>query len=309
MRKQALNKIYELAKNEPSICFIGSDLGHKTLVEMQQSLPSQFYMEGVSEAHLMGMAAGMASQGNVVFINSIASFLLRRSFEQFYLDICCENKHVIVLGNGGGGVYAPLGHTHTIFDDFAITQNFPNLNVFAPCDSIQMQNAIEYASVNPGPYYIRFGKGNEPDLQTSQTLERDHITIYHSHDKVSQNIMFITTGVTAHLAIEVQESLKELNIKSTVIQLNKIKPFPYEVLKMFSEQTEKIVIIEEHYKNGGLGSMFHTHSNKKFLHFHLGTELISHYGSQINILEKQGISSNNIIKHCLDLFEIKSDNH
>ena len=302
MRKQALLKVYELAKKNHDIIFIGSDLGIGTLENFKAEMPEQFFMEGVSEAHILTMSAGMASQGRIVFINSIASFLLRRSFEQFYLDICCENKHVIILGSGGGGVYAPLGHTHTIYDDFAITHNFPNLTTFAPCDPVQMELAIEYATFNPGPYYIRFGKGNEPNItndNTSQNFNTNHGLKLQS----DSSLLFITTGITAHIALEVQKLLESNSILSHIYQLNKVKPFPEKEIESLIDNYQHIVIIEEHLEFGGIGSIIKLLSYRKVLHFHLGRNLISHYGRQNDILENQGIDVQSIFKSCIHLFQ------
>ena len=67
MRKRGLAEIYQLAKSNREIIFIGSDLGAETIVEFQKELPQQYFMEGVCEANLIGMAAGLALEGKQVF--------------------------------------------------------------------------------------------------------------------------------------------------------------------------------------------------------------------------------------------------
>ena len=73
MRKACLEMVYELAKKDSRVIFIGSDLGTKTLQNLKEERPDQFLMEGISEGHLIGMAAGMAGES---FVNTIA-FLVR----------------------------------------------------------------------------------------------------------------------------------------------------------------------------------------------------------------------------------------
>ena len=87
MRQTALNLIYELAKRDPRVVFIGSDLGPDTLKQLKAELPNQFLMEGVSEANIITMAAGLALEGKIPYINTIATFLTRRCFEQIVLDL------------------------------------------------------------------------------------------------------------------------------------------------------------------------------------------------------------------------------
>ncbi|MBU3952028.1 MAG: transketolase, partial [Proteobacteria bacterium] len=106
MRKMCLQKIFELAKIDKRVFFIGSDLGFETLKEFRQEIPERFFMEGISEAHVIGMAAGLALEGKVTYVNTIATFISRRAFEQIAVDVCMHNVPVRMIGNGGGLVYA-----------------------------------------------------------------------------------------------------------------------------------------------------------------------------------------------------------
>ena len=81
MRKTSLDMVYELAKKDKRIFFIGSDLGAGTLDQFKKEMPDRFFMEGVSEQNLIGMAAGLALEGKIVYVNTIATFLTRRCFE------------------------------------------------------------------------------------------------------------------------------------------------------------------------------------------------------------------------------------
>ena len=78
MRKKALDSVYTLAKNDERVIFIGSDLGPGVLENMKNEMPERFFMEGVSEQHIVGMAAGLAMEGFIPYVNTIATFLSRR---------------------------------------------------------------------------------------------------------------------------------------------------------------------------------------------------------------------------------------
>ena len=86
MRKTSLNCVHELALKDSRVIFIGSDLGVGVLEKMKQEIPDRFIMEGVSEQHIIGMAAGMAMDGFIPYVNTIATFLTRRCFEQIAID-------------------------------------------------------------------------------------------------------------------------------------------------------------------------------------------------------------------------------
>ena len=108
MRKTCLDCVFELAKEDERIVFIGSDLGAGVLDGFRRELPDRFFMEGISEAHLVGMAAGMALEGRIVYLNTIATFLTRRCFEQVALDLCLHKANVRLIGNGGGVAAEPV---------------------------------------------------------------------------------------------------------------------------------------------------------------------------------------------------------
>ena len=119
MRQEALKTVHNLAKNDPRVLFIGSDLGAGTLEAMRKELPQQFFMEGISEQHIIGFAAGLAQEGFIPFFNTIGTFITRRAYEQVCIDIALHDLPVRLLSGGGGMVYAPLGPTHTAIEDFS----------------------------------------------------------------------------------------------------------------------------------------------------------------------------------------------
>src|SRR5438270_9182896 len=136
MRENCLKSVFELAKTDERVVFIGSDLGVGVLSEFKKDIPSRFFMEGVAEQNLVGMAAGLAMEGHVVYLNTIATFLSRRCFEQVAVDLCLHNVNFRLLASGGGCVYAPLGPTHLAIEDIALMRALPNMTVVAPADAV-----------------------------------------------------------------------------------------------------------------------------------------------------------------------------
>src|SRR2546425_5843786 len=143
--------VYELAKKDERIVFIGSDLGIGTLDNFRKEMPNRFFMEGVSEANIVGMAAGLALEGRIVYVNTIATFITRRCFEQVVLDLGLHNANVRLIGSGGGVVYAPLGPTHLAIDDIAIMRAIPNMTIVAPCDANEMGRLMPLTLDSHGP--------------------------------------------------------------------------------------------------------------------------------------------------------------
>ncbi len=156
MRRTSLDVVYELAKQDERVVFIGSDLGVGTLDAFREEMPDRFFMEGVSEANIIGMAAGLAMDGFIPYVNTIATFLTRRCFEQVAMDLCLHNLPVRLIANGGGLVYAPLGPTHLAIEDIAIMRALPGMTVVAPADKEEMARFVPQTLDLPGPVYIGF---------------------------------------------------------------------------------------------------------------------------------------------------------
>ena len=129
MRNTWLDTLYTIASKNKKIVFIGSDLGVGVMNNFRKKFPKRFFMEGISEQHIIGMAAGMAIKGFVPYVNTIATFLTRRCLEQNMIDLCLHNLPVRLVGNGGGLVYSPLGPTHQAIEDIAIMNTMPNMSI------------------------------------------------------------------------------------------------------------------------------------------------------------------------------------
>ena len=98
----------------------------------------------------------------IPYVNTIATFITRRCYEQVAVDLCLHNLPVRLIGNGGGLVYAPLGPTHLAIEDIAIMRALPNMAVVAVCDAEEMMRFMERTLDWPGPIYIRLAKGGDP---------------------------------------------------------------------------------------------------------------------------------------------------
>ena len=300
MRQTCLNMVYELAQQDPRIFFIGSDLGAGTLARFKKEMPERFLMEGVSEAHLIGMAAGLALEGKIVYVNTIATFLTRRCFEQIVLDLCLHQVNVRLIGNGGGVVYAPLGPTHLAIDDIAILRAVPHMTIIAPADSNEMKRLMPLTVDYPGPMYIRLAKGHDPIV----TRDDAHFKIGKGIlMRAGQDALVVTTGVTLGLALQAADELAKESIEVAVLHLPTIKPLDAPMLLNAAIDVPIILTIEEHTILGGLGSSVaevlmegNLPARKYFKRLGLPDVFPEGYGSQAGQMQKYGISAARIVE-------------
>ena len=298
MRKTSLDMVYELARKDRRIFFIGSDLGVATLKQFKSEMPERFFMEGVSEAHVIGMAAGLALEGKIVYVNTIATFLTRRCFEQVCLDLCLHNANVRLIGNGGGVVYAPLGPTHEAIDDIAIFRALPRMTIVAPCDAEEMKRLMPQTVDWPGPIYIRLGKGGDAVVSSDQHPFRIGKAI---RMRGGKDALIVTTGVTLKPALDAATQLQQAGIESSVLHMHTPKPLDTETLLNVAAPVRAILTAEEHTVVGGLGGAVAEvlaeasfEKPKKFKRIGIPDVFPSEYGSQASLMSRYGITAEGI---------------
>jgi transketolase len=299
MRKTALDCVYKLSKIDERVVFVGSDLGPGVLDKMKTEFPERFFMEGVSEQYIIGMAAGLAMEGFIPYVNTIATFLTRRCYEQVAVDLCMHDLPVRLIANGGGGVYAPLGPTHLAIEDIAIMRALPNMAVVAPCDADEMNRLMMSTLEWPHPIYIRLAKGGDRVVSAEQNGFELGKSI-----KMKDGVdgLFITTGVMTQLALETAEVLKAQGVDVGVLHVHTIKPFDTSGVVSAIESVKAVVTVEEHIVNGGLGSAvlescseLHAELLPKISRIGIPDKFATEYGSQSSLLKHWGITSDNLV--------------
>ncbi|MDB5307705.1 MAG: Transketolase, central region:Transketolase, terminal [Gemmataceae bacterium] len=298
MRENCLKMVYELAKQDERVVFIGSDLGVGVLSEFKKEIPARFFMEGVSEQNLVGVAAGMAMEGRVVYLNTIATFLSRRCYEQVAVDLCLHNVNVRLIANGGGVVYAPLGPTHLAIEDVAIMRALPNMTVVAPADAAEMVRFMKVSVDHPGPIYIRVAKGHDP-VVTSDT--GPFVIGKAVPMRAGDEVLITTTGVGLQVSLAAAEKLATAGVEAAVLHFPTVKPLDTDALHAHAERAAVIVSAEEHTVIGGLGSAVAEYlaetdllNGRRFKRIGIPDVFPSIYGDQNGIMRKYGISADNI---------------
>jgi transketolase len=299
MRRKALDMVYEMAKADPRVFFIGSDLGFGTLKDFQREIPGRFFMEGINEAHAIGMAAGLALEGKIVYVNTIATFLSRRCYEQVALDLCLHNLPVRLIGNGGGLVYAPLGPTHLAIEDLAIFRALPNMTILAPADADEIERLMPQTRDLPGPVYIRLAKGFDPIVSRP---DMPCVLGKGLAMRRGQDALAVTTGITLKLALDAAETLAAKGVSLGVLHLPTVKPLDTHLLLEMASSAKAVLTVEEHVLNGGLGSaVIETLAEagmadgKRFKRLGIPDVFPDKYGTQDGLMARYGITSAAIV--------------
>lgn len=307
MRKTCLDMVYELAKKDDRIFFIGSDLGVGTMERFKQEMPERFFMEGVSEAHVIGMAVGLALEGKIPYVNTIATFLTRRCFEQIVLDMCLNNVNVRLIGNGGGLVYAPLGSTHLAIEDVAILRALPNMTIVAPADADEMRRLMPLTVDYRGSIYIRLAKGDDPIVTTDAVPFEIGKAL---PMREGSDALIVTTGITLKNGMDAAASLSKQGLEAAVLHVPTIKPLDTDAVLGYAAEVPVIVTIEEHTVIGGLGSAVaeviaeaNFNPAKRFKRIGIPDVFPDEYGSQASLMKRYSITTENLVSVVTGLAE------
>jgi len=298
MRNTILQMVYELAKKDKRIFYIGSDLGAHTLKEFKDEMPDRFFMEGIQEQNLIGISAGLALEGKIVYVNTIATFITRRCFEQNVLDLGLHKANVRLIGNGGGLAYASLGPTHDAIDDIAIMKTIPNMTILAPADADEIRRLMPLTVNHKGPIYIRLARGHDPIVTKDVPVEIGKAVVA----REGKDALIITTGITLKIALDAIEELASHGIETGIVHMHTLKPLDKKTILKYCDKVPIIVTIEEHSIIGGLGSSIAElvaekgyKEGKKFKRIALPNVFPEGYGSQTELMEKYSITKENLI--------------
>jgi len=251
-RKTFGEALLEVAEISEKIVALSADSSAGSGVgPFKNKFPQRHFEFGIMEQTVIGFASGLASAGQIPFIKALATFLTARPFEMFKNDIGYMRQNVKVVGRCAGFCHAALGPTHCALEDVAIMRTIPGLTIIAPGDPIEIRKAVYAAYEHVGPVYIRFGNEKIPVLHNEDyTFDLGKGVLM----KDGHEVTIISSGTALPQGYYATELLEKEGIKPRLINIHTIKPLDKEIIIKAAKETGKIVTIEEHYLNGGLGT-------------------------------------------------------
>jgi transketolase len=238
------------ASNRDVIAVTSDSRGSGKLGPFAKELPGQIVELGIAEQNLVGVAAGLASAGKVVFAVSPACFLTARALEQIKNDVAYSDNPVKVIGISAGVSYGALGSTHHSLHDLAALRAIHNIDVVVPADNVETRHAVQLASQRATPTYIRFGKAPLYDLHEADVPLAIGKAI---RVREGADVCFIATGETVIHALLAAEALRERGMSCRVVSMHTIKPLDVDAIVSAGTECGALVTVEEHSVHGGLG--------------------------------------------------------
>jgi len=243
--------LMSLAESDKNVLAVTSDSrGSGKLAPFAADFPEQIIEVGIAEQNLVGISAGLASTGKIVYAVSPACFLTARALEQIKNDVCYSDHPVKLIGISAGVSYGALGSTHHSTHDLAVLRAINNIVIIVPADNFETAQAVKAAATMSCPVYIRFGKRPMYHLHNSRTKFEvgKSITIRQGSD-----ITFIATGETVYHALMAGKMLEKEGLSCRIMSMHTVKPLDAEAILQAASDSRAIVTVEEHSILGGLG--------------------------------------------------------
>ncbi len=244
--------LIELCKRDERVVVLDGDLANSTKSDkVAVACPDRFYMLGIAEQNLAGVAAGMAAAGLIPWVSSFAAFLATRDLDQVRVVIAQPRLNVKLAAHYSGILTGYTGKTHQVVNDIAIMRSLPNMTVLAPCDGAEARMAIIAATEYDGPVYMRLTRDPIPTVtQPGTHFEIGKALLL----RAGSAIGIISTGAQTVRALEATKQLADEGISVGVLHVPTIKPFDTEAVVAFARHSGRILTCEEHSIIGGLGS-------------------------------------------------------
>ncbi len=289
--------LLKLGKINPKVVVLDADLSKSTKTgAFGKEFPERFFNMGIQEANLVGVAAGLASQGQIPFISSFACFVMCKGYDQLRMAVAFPELNVKVVASHGGISVGEDGASQQSIEDIALACSLPGFAVMIPADQYAAEKLVLKAAEHKGPVYIRTCRPKAPIVHSEST----HFEIGKSVKlRDGSDVTLIANGLLVFEALLAAETLSEKGIQASVIDMHTIKPLDEDRLIQEAHKTRAMVSCEEHQIWGGLGSAV-----AKSLSNHLPTPIefvaiqdtYAESGLPEELFEKYGLTSKHIVQ-------------
>lgn len=241
----------QLGERQKKVVIVNADLAgtcrNRAFIER---FPERAFNVGIAEQNMVSFAAGLAHEGFIPFVFSMAPFISMRACEQCRTDVAYGNLNVRMIAPYAGCSGGISGATHWGIEDCAIMSSMPNMTVLEPCDPIQAIKMMDQMLDYDGPVYLR--SGVEPvNLIYDETY---HYEIGKaSIAREGNDGAFIGAGITVQYAVQAADQIaRKYGKRIRVVDMHTVKPIDRQAI-IDAAGTGRIVVAQDHSKIGGLG--------------------------------------------------------
>ena len=307
MRSTVVRTLKELADEGVDLHLLTADLGFKVLDPFREAHPARFTNVGVSEANMIGVAAGLALAGKRPVCYSMVPFLFMRAFEQVRLDLVVAHLPVLLVGVGGGLSYGHEGPSHHAIEDLAMARALPGLRIIAPGDPKETVAAVRWAMSEQGPTFLRLGKNGDPIVHASDVNVRHPLTLTNPD---APHVVIATGHILAETIKAAEVASATLRRPLRVVSMPTLKPLDETWIRQLARDAQAIFTVEEHGEVGGLGSavaevLFSVGYRRVFRKIALASEYCTTHGSHDWLRKQFGLDAGGIARQLVECLPLE----
>ncbi|MEK9207356.1 MAG: transketolase C-terminal domain-containing protein, partial [Patescibacteria group bacterium] len=292
-RKAYGNALVKIFHKYPDIVVMDGETSNSTYSEFfAKANPNRYFEMFIAEQNMVGAAIGLARRGKIPFISTMSAFWTRAhdqirmaGYARANIKIC--GSHVGVWGKDGA---SQMG-----LEDISLFRSVIDSVVLYPSDANSTQKLLEQMANHNGLTYIRTTRMDTPVIYD----EKEKFEIGGSKTLKSSNedkVTIIGAGITLHEALKAFEMLKKEGIKVRIVDLYSIKPLDSATLSLAARETQGLIVVEDHYKEGGIAdAVRESLVDSKTPVYSLSVTKMPRSGKPEELLRYEGIDSEGIV--------------
>jgi transketolase len=307
MRDAFGEELVAIGRENDRVVVLTADLAEAIKVHhFAAAFPDRFYQMGISEADMMGTAAGMALDGKIPIATTFAIFAASLGHQPIRLSIGYNNANVKVCTSHGGVTVGADGATHQAFEDIALMRMIPGMTVVVPADANEARAATRAVIEHEGPVYLRLGRVPTPVV----TSQDSPFEIGKAVEMMSgTDVALLATGIMVPMALEAADILQQDHgLHATIVNVHTIKPLDEQSVVNAVRRCGCAVTAEEHSVLGGLGGAVAEVLGAEFpapLERVGVQDTFGESGEPSEILEAYGLTSQAIVASALKVVDRK----
>jgi transketolase len=299
IRKQFANTVLEVGKKDDKLTVLLGDIGHFNMIPFAEACQGRFYNVGICEPTIISMAAGLSRVGMIPIVHTINPFIIERAFEQLKLDFVYQKLSGNIVTVGSLFDYAKLGCTHHCYGDFALMKTLFDVQILFPATVDEFDKLFKQTYNNDKLTFFRV-----PDISHEIYFENIELgkAIQVSEGK---DLTIVVTGPQLKDVVVVKDELENQGYSVEIIYIHTIRPLDKDAIFTSVQKTKKVVVIEEHGENGGLGEdvlkIVYSIDSLKFEHICVKDGFVYKYGTYEELVKLVKLDKNSIYSICQKL--------
>ena len=286
--------LVKIAEKDPRVVALDGDTKNSTFSEkFAKAYPARFFEMFIAEQNMVGTATGLAARGKIPFVSTFAAFMTR-AYDQIRMAGVSQSN-VKFCGSHAGISIGEDGPSQMGLEDLAMFRAIPGSVILYPSDAVSAERVVVEAARHRGICYIRMSRPKTAILYSNDEqfpIGGSKILRKSANDRAT----VVAAGITVHEALKAASQLEAEGIAIRILDAYSVKPIDAQgILKAAQETGGRIIVVEDHYEQGGLGDAVLEVVGNQARVVKLAVREIPRSGPPEALIEKYGISSSHIV--------------